>query len=512
MKKIFLPASVAGIASAVCLFGASVAYAAPALSQSSVTLGLGQSVTVSSQASTTAVYWSANTNPSIAALQANGTPQITAIGNQTGSTVATICYVNTASDCASLTITVQSGSVLSFSQNNLTLTAGQNASVTVSGGGGTYSISTNSNTSAVSTTLSGNTITLSALATGIANITVCDQSNNCGTLSATVGNSGPSGSGSLSFSNANPSIAVGQVFSVTVSGGSGYYVTANTNSNVASQSMSSNVLAISGLATGSTTLTVCSTTNGCNYLYVTVGSGTTTTTTATTTTNQAVAFGVANPSMVVGQSMTVSLSGSSGYFISSHPNTSIVQASVSNNAILLYGLSAGSAQITVCASVGGCGTLSVTVTGSTGTTTTATQTTTQTTTQTAAQTATNNSTILATIQSIQSQLTQLLLQIQSMANTLTQLASIVAGSAQTNAVGVTGSGSYAFTQALGVGSQGAEVTALQKRLTALGFYSGSATGYYGALTEAAVKRLQTAHSIEAKGNVGPATRVILNGQ
>jgi hypothetical protein len=102
----------------------------------------------------------------------------------------------------------------------------------------------------------------------------------------------------------------------------------------------------------------------------------------------------------------------------------------------------------------------------------------------------NNSTITTEIQSLETQLTQL----QAQAN----------GSTNTSAP------TYDFTEFLGVGSQDAQVTALQQRLTALGFYSGPITGYYGSLTEAAVEKYQSAHGIDVKGYVGPGTRAALN--
>jgi hypothetical protein len=85
---------------------------------------------------------------------------------------------------------------------------------------------------------------------------------------------------------------------------------------------------------------------------------------------------------------------------------------------------------------------------------------------------------------------------------------------QTQAAVGTSSGSTTtttiFTEFLSVGSQDAQVTALQKRLIADGFLSGSATGFYGALTQTAVEKFQTAHGISPKGYVGPSTRALLN--
>jgi peptidoglycan hydrolase-like protein with peptidoglycan-binding domain len=81
------------------------------------------------------------------------------------------------------------------------------------------------------------------------------------------------------------------------------------------------------------------------------------------------------------------------------------------------------------------------------------------------------------------------------------LGSVAGASTTTNA---------AFTSFLDLGSKGDEVTALQNKLTAQGFYSGPISGYFGALTAAAVKLFQAAHEIDQKGYVGPATRAILN--
>lgn len=73
-----------------------------------------------------------------------------------------------------------------------------------------------------------------------------------------------------------------------------------------------------------------------------------------------------------------------------------------------------------------------------------------------------------------------------------------------------GSAGFNFTEFLNVGSQDAQVTALQERLTSDGFFSGPITGYYGALTQAAVEKFQSAHGIDVYGYVGPGTRAALN--
>jgi hypothetical protein len=75
---------------------------------------------------------------------------------------------------------------------------------------------------------------------------------------------------------------------------------------------------------------------------------------------------------------------------------------------------------------------------------------------------------------------------------------------------VLGAATFIFMRNLTIGSSGADITELQKRLTAEGLYSGPISGYFGPLTAAAVKKFQSAHGLEAVGNVGPKTRGVLN--
>ena len=69
---------------------------------------------------------------------------------------------------------------------------------------------------------------------------------------------------------------------------------------------------------------------------------------------------------------------------------------------------------------------------------------------------------------------------------------------------------YQFSNTLDIGSTGADVTALQNRLTADGLYSGPVTGYYGSLTQTAVMAFQAKYSLDQVGIVGPQTRALLN--
>ncbi len=71
---------------------------------------------------------------------------------------------------------------------------------------------------------------------------------------------------------------------------------------------------------------------------------------------------------------------------------------------------------------------------------------------------------------------------------------------------------YTFTQTLKKGMEGEEVYNLQKVLhwDPQIYPEGEQTGYFGELTEAAVKRFQKKYGIDTTGQVGPQTRAKLN--
>jgi hypothetical protein len=66
-----------------------------------------------------------------------------------------------------------------------------------------------------------------------------------------------------------------------------------------------------------------------------------------------------------------------------------------------------------------------------------------------------------------------------------------------------------FTHTLAKGSTGEEVSMLQSVLNYLGYYHESATGFFGAATEAAVKAFQADHNMAAVGVVGSDTGRVL---
>jgi len=101
-------------------------------------------------------------------------------------------------------------------------------------------------------------------------------------------------------------------------------------------------------------------------------------------------------------------------------------------------------------------------------------------------------------------------ELQAQINTLLQ--QIAQLQAQLAAQGGTSTATGCFTKNLSKGMKDAEVTTLQQVLkTDSSVYpEGLVTGYFGSLTESAVKKFQAKYGIDQVGTVGPATRAKLN--
>jgi hypothetical protein len=494
------------------------------LNQTNLSLTVGQSSVIT--ASTGGPFFlSNNSNPSVANVAFSGS-QITVTANIAGTTNLTICLVSSTGICETATVNVSASgsSAITFSQNGLTIPTGATATVTVSGGTGVYSVTNNSNSSVVSASISNNVVSLYASnAVGTSAITICSSNlSSCGVITLTV--SSNSSNSTLIFSNATPSLLVGQSMTVSIVGGvTPYYISSNSNSSVVSTSVSGNIITFSGMEAGSASVTVCSETNVCQTLPVTVGS----------TSSGSLTLGQTNVTVAPGQSDTVTLSGGSGtYYISSNSNSNVASAAVSGANVTISGISAGTNNVSVCSSNGLCSTIYITVSGSATTVTNTGSSLTLTQVLSVGQgvnillsggtspysiTSGKSSAFSAAIYS-GNVLTLVGLSAGNSSVTVCSSNSIcmpVYVDVTSTAAAVSGSTSasasqYNFTTLLTYGSTGSAVTALQEQLTRDGIYTGSITGYYGDLTTAAVKAFQSKHGISSAGYVGPSTRAALN--
>jgi len=358
-------------------------------SQTAPTMLIGQSLSINISGGTNCNISSNSNSSVISASINNSNNSLSLVANSTGSSVITVC--SSSGNCNSLTATVgyaSTGGPISLSQNNLWLQVGQSVSVTISGGNMPYSILNSSNTN-FQATLNNNIVTLTGIAAGSATTNVCSSGGACIALSVLV--NGVSTSNQLTFSNNNIALNLGNSTTVSLFGSGGYYISNSNNQNVATFTINSDKVSVSGLSAGSASATVCQSSGQCGVIYAVV-------TSTDTSSNNPPTFSPNNPTIGVGQNLNITISGGSGsttsgsYYISSNSNSTIAQANIVANNLSLSGQNAGSSVIIVCASSNSCSSLSVIVTPitpvtpTTPTTTPATTTTTATTVDTAAST------------------------------------------------------------------------------------------------------------------------------
>lgn len=498
------------------------------LSQNAVIVNAGSSASLTATNSISgSLYVSNNSNPSIANVSISG-DQVTISGNTPGVTTVTLCAVGSSLGCPSLYVTVlQSGTAqLSLSQTNPTVVPGQNLPITISGGNGNYLIENNSSPSTIQASISGSVLTLSTGSTsGSATITVCSTDlATCGTVTAAAGDAS---SVAVSLSTTAPSVAVNQSVTVGVYGPSGvsYYVSNNSNPSSVQANLSGTTLTLTGIAQGSSNITVCASTNSCATLTATI---------TPSVSNGNIAVSQNTLSLTAGQSATITVSGGTQPYSLSGGTNSVTTESISGTTLTIYGVAAGVSTVWACENTGGgCAGVAVTVTGS-GTTAAFSMSQTNLSLSPGGSAvvslygngsyylAGNASPSIATV---------------SVSGSTAVVAGLSAGT--TNATICESGGSCStltvtvnaalspsvpvstpapaatapvFTEYLAPGARGSQVTALQQLLLSEGYsIPAGATGYYGSQTVNAVVDFQKAHGIDQLGVVGPATRAALNG-
>jgi hypothetical protein len=326
-----------------------------------VTVAPGQSVPITITGGNTGLYTVLN-NSNSSVIQTNISSNIITLSTSTtsGTAAITVCSSDMAA-CGVINATAGSASTLPvvFSQTNPTLSLGQSLNVSISGGSATiYYLSANTSPSIINAVVSGSTLELIGDSTGSSNITVCSSGGSCATLIATVGYT--STGGTLTLSQSAVSLLVGQVLSITASGGTSPYNIVNNSSTLFQASLNGNVVTLSGLALGSGYMYVCSSGGSCVELNVVVnssGSGT------------AITFTPSSAATVaVGASTTLTIAGSGGYYVSTSTNAALASITINGSIATVTGLQAGSENVSVCESSGQCAILFVSVGTTTSTT------------------------------------------------------------------------------------------------------------------------------------------------
>jgi hypothetical protein len=330
------------------------------------------------------------------------------------------------------------------------------------------------------------------------------------------------------LSQSNLTLTSGQISSVTITGGTSPYSIIQSNDGKAQYSLSGNVVTVTGVASGSSSASVCSSGGACVTLSVTIS------TTGSTISGVQPVFSQNNFSMNTNQTTAISLSGNGGYYVASVSNNNIISATISGSTVVISGITAGSANAMICQTGGQCNMLYVTVSNSSASTVTSIPITFDKTSiavtvggATSANIAggsgtgyyisynSNSNAVGAYISGNMIVITGKAsgsgtLSICSSSNICGTIAVVVSSVSSSSTTSSSITTKYTFTKFLKYKMSGTEVTALQERLTELGVYSGPVTGYYGSLTTTAVKKLQKLNGLSQVGYVGPGTRAVLN--
>jgi hypothetical protein len=345
---------------------------------------------------------------------------------------------------------------ISFPTASVPIPVGQNGPIEIVNPiSAALKIQTNSDPSVVSSTLNGNKLHLAGLKDGTVTVTVCvSDGSNCADLSVIVGK-GVTATSGLSVSQTDPVVIIGKSVSIYISGAShNYYLSSNSAPNIAQANVTQNLVMITGSQIGTAQIKICSPDAVCSMLSVTVLPDT------NVKSGTGIVLSRDALDIAVGEQSTVLVAGSGSFTVTSNNAQVATSTLMRGSNVIVVGKSIGTATIQVCRTTDVCEYISVTV---------------------------HAAPIIVP------------------APIPTPV--IVPGPHDTPATPpVSSVKSYVFTKFLKVGSKGAEVTELQKKLTALGVYKGAVTGQ----TAVAVKKLQAAHSIKAAGFVGPGTRSLLN--
>jgi ferredoxin len=372
MKKITFVFAIAA-----CFF---IAFAAPA-ARASVPPSLQLSATGTSDQVQVTVTADPNQSVLLSYTKAGAGPTISVLGTTNGNgsytqTISSAAYGLTSGTAVTALIggtnglksqtlswpTVASANALTLSQNAVVLTVGASSSLTASNtGGAALYVSNNSNPSIANVNISGTQITLTGNISGSTNVTVCPvgAADNCPTIAVSVLSSGAA---LLSFSQTSVTIVQGQNLPITISGGNGAYaVRSNSSASTVQASVNGAVLTLStGATSGTASITVCSTDGvTCGVVVATVGDPSTV----------AVTFSNTAPTVLTNQNTTVAIYGPSGtqLYVSNNSAPNVVQANLSGSTLTLAGITAGTSNVTVCATTNTCATLAVTVqNGATG--------------------------------------------------------------------------------------------------------------------------------------------------
>lgn len=247
------------------------------------------------------------------------------------------------------------GSQLLLSETGVAMPLGQARTITAIGNGtNLLYLSNNSNPPVANVSIAGNQISIQPVNIGATVITVCANIANpiCASAYVSVQTTDIK---PLVFSQGNVSIASGQTLAISIVGGSGNYTVANnSNPKAITGSVDGLIVNVKALSnSGYSALTICSSDlKVCGVINAT----------AADVTSSGLTFSQTNPTIQVGQTLSIGINGgvAGSYSIFANSNTNILIPTIVGSNLNLVGLAVGSATITVC-SGGACGVVNAVV-------------------------------------------------------------------------------------------------------------------------------------------------------
>ena len=220
---------------------------------------------------------------------------------------------------------------------------------TVGGGAAPYTASS-SNATVVSVSLVGDSLKVTGLTAGLANVVILDKLGARLTIAVTV----PTVSNLALFTTAPPAItvAIGSAPGYSVGGGAGPYTATSNNTSVATVSLVGSNLTISGVAAGSANIIVRDSTGALITVAVTVPAAGT-----------LALFTMAPPAVTIaiGAMPAYSVGGGTGPYSSTSNNAGVATTSLVGSNLTITGVAVGSAIISVRDNAGTVVNISVTI-------------------------------------------------------------------------------------------------------------------------------------------------------
>jgi hypothetical protein len=297
----------------------------------------------------TGPYTATSDNSNVAAVSLQGV-NLTVTGLTAGT--ASIFVRDSAGTVVTSRVTVVGAAVVPLfttAPPSVTIAIGSTQTYGVGGGTGPYT-ATSSNVSVADVSLVGNSLKVTGITAGAANVIIRDSQGATVNVAVTV----PAASTVPLFTTAPPSvtIAIGSTQTYGVGGGTAPYTATSSNASVADVSLVGNSLKVTGITAGAANVIIRDSQGATVNVAVTVPAAST-----------VPLFTTAPPSVTIaiGSTQTYGVGGGTGPYTATSSNASVADVSLADNSLKVTGITAGSANIVIRDSQGATVNLAVTV-------------------------------------------------------------------------------------------------------------------------------------------------------